>query len=59
MVLGEGENFFSRRKAERRLRYTPLPQPPTPFKKSGVLFLQVLPPAGDYLPFSRKTEYFF
>ena len=36
MALGEGENFFSREKAERRHRSFPLPQTPTLFKKSGV-----------------------
>ena len=38
MALGEGENFFSREKAERRHRSFPLSPNPSPlFKKSGVV----------------------
>ena len=39
-LMGEGEKFFSREKAERRHRSIPSPIPPTPFKKSGVFALQ-------------------
>ena len=41
--VGEGKNFFSREKAERRHRSIPSPTPPSFFKKSEVWLLQTCP----------------
>ena len=52
MVLGEGENFFSREKPNVGFDILPFPkpQPPTLFKKSGVLFeARTRHSDGDYL----------
>ena len=59
MVLGEGENFFSREKPNVGFGVLPFPKPQPLSRKAEYFFAGTMPCRRLFAPFLRKAECFF